>query len=207
MVPEDVSLITTEAELRKSYPAPMSRATGKILDRLDKHCCAILERSPFCVISTQGPDGADISPRGDPPGFIRILDEHTLLLPDRIGNNRLDAFANLLTNPRIGMLILVPGMGETLRINGTAKITNDKRLLEDSSVEDRVPKVGLIIRVEEAFLHCPKALIRSGLWDASRHIDRASLPSYAAMLLDHVKGLTSKENDRQSEVMAKRGLY
>jgi len=204
---KDISLVTSEAELRASHQAPMSRATDKVLDHIDKHCRAILELSSFCVISTQGPGGADISPRGDPPGFVRILNERTLLLPDRVGNNRLDAFVNLLTNSRIGMLVLVAGMGEALRINGTAQITNDARLLEGSTVQGRTPRVGLIITVEEAFLHCPKAIIRSGLWDASRHIDRAQLPSYAAMLLDHVQGLTPEENDRQSDVMAERGLY
>lgn len=204
---QDVSLVTSEADLRALHQAPMSRATDKVLNHIDRHCRAILELSPFCVISTQGPDGADISPRGDPPGFLRILNERTLLLPDRIGNNRLDAFMNLLENSRIGLLVLVPGMGETLRINGTAKITDDARLLEGSTVQGRAPKVGLIITVEEAFLHCPKAIIRSGLWDVSKHIDRAQLPSYAAMLLDHVQGLTPEENDRQSDVMAARGLY
>jgi PPOX class probable FMN-dependent enzyme len=159
------------------------------------------------VIATQGENGADVSPRGDPPGFVRMLDSRTLLLPDRVGNNRLDAMVNLIGNPRIGMLFLVPGMGETLRINGTARITNDQRLLEPSAMQGRTPKVGLVIRVEEAFLHCPKAFVRSGLWDASKQIDRNELPSYAEMLLDHVNGLTESENERQTEVMAKRGLY
>jgi PPOX class probable FMN-dependent enzyme len=138
---------------------------------------------------------------------VRVLDERTLLLPDRVGNNRLDAMANLLANPEIGMLFLVPGMGETLRINGTARITDDSRVLQQCTMQNRAPKVGLLITVREAFLHCPKAFNRSHLWDASRHIDRASLPSYAEMLLDHVNGLTNDENERQSKVMAERGLY
>jgi len=206
-VPDDTSFITDEVGLRKLHHQPMSRATDKVLTALDTHCLRILALSPFCVVSTQGPDGADISPRGDPPGFVRALDERTLLLPDRVGNNRLDAMTNLLVNPRIGLLFLVPGMNETLRINGTARITDDARLLAASAITNRPPKVGLVVSIEEAFLHCPKALIRSALWDASRHIDRAILPSYAAMLLDHVRGLTREENDRQTEVMAERGLY
>ncbi len=204
---DSVSYITDEAALRALHHAPMSRATDKVLDHLDKHCRAILALSPFCVIATQGPGGADVSPRGDPPGFVRVLDERTLLLPDRVGNNRLDTFVNLLADPRIGMLFFVPGMGETLRINGRARITDDARLLADSAVQGRPPKVGLVVSVDEAFLHCPKALNRSALWDATRHIDRAMLPSYAEMLLDHVEGLTQEENERQSQVMAERGLY
>jgi hypothetical protein len=159
------------------------------------------------MVATQGPNGADVSPRGDPAGFVRVLDECTLLLPDRVGNNRLDGLTNLLVNPRVGLLFLVPGMNETLRINGTARITDDARLLAPSAVNDHVPKVGLIVAVEEAFLHCSKALVRSALWDNARHIDRASLPSYAEMLLDHVKGLTPDENERQTQEMAERGLY
>lgn len=207
MLPDDATFITDEAGLRAIHHQPMSRATDKVLRALDRHCLRIIALSPFCVVATQGPNGADISPRGDPAGFVRVLDERTLLLPDRVGNNRLDAMANLLVNPRIGLLFLVPGMNETLRINGTARITDDARLLAPSAVNNRPPKVGLVIAVEEAFLHCAKALVRSALWDGTRHIDRATLPSYAAMLFDHVSGLTREENDRQSQVMAERGLY
>ena len=207
MLPDDTSFITDEAALRALHHAPMSRATDKVLRALDEHCRRIVELSPFCVIATQGPRGADVSPRGDPPGFVRVIDEATLLLPDRVGNNRLDGMTNLIANPRIGMLFFVPGMNETLRINGTARITDDARLLGACAVNGRAPKVGLVIAVEEAFLHCAKALVRSRLWDASRHIDRASLPSYADMLLGHVGGLTPEENERQTKVMAERGLY
>jgi PPOX class probable FMN-dependent enzyme len=207
MLPDDTHFITDEVSLRAPYPQPMLRATGKVLRALDKYCRRIIALSPFCVVATQGPNGADVSPRGDSPGFVRVLDDLALLLPDRVGNNRLDAMSNLLVNPRIGLLFLVPGMNETLRINGTARITDDARLLAASAITNRAPKVGLLVSIEEAFLHCPKALIRSALWDASRHIDRAILPSYAEMLLDHVRGLTREENDRQTEVMAERGLY
>jgi len=207
MLPEDTSFIDDAAALRALHYQPLSRATDKILRSLDRHCRRILALSPFCVVATQGPKGADVSPRGDPPGFVRALDECTLLIPDRVGNNRLDAMTNLLVNPRIGLLFLVPGMNETLRINGTARITNDARLLSPSAVNDRPPKVGLVVTIEEAFLHCGKALVRSALWDPTRHVDRASLPSYAEMLLDHVKGLTLEENERQTQVMLERGLY
>lgn len=207
MLPDGTSFITDEASLRALHHTPMSRATDKVLRALDAHCCRVIALSPFCVIATQGPQGADVSPRGDPPGFVRVLDERTLLLPDRVGNNRLDTMTNLLVNPRIGMLFLVPGMGETLRINGIARITDDARLLAPTAVNERPPKIGLVVSIEEAYLHCAKALVRSNLWDPTRHIDRAILPSYADMLLDHVSGLTREENDRQSKVMAERGLY
>ena len=207
MLPDDTRFITDEASLRALHHQPMLRATGKVLRGLDKYCRQIISLSPFCVIATQGPNGADISPRGDPAGFVRVLDDLTLLLPDRVGNNRLDTMTNLLVNPRIGLIFLVPGMNETLRINGTARITDDARLLAASAIHDRIPKVGLVVTVEEALLHCAKALVRSALWDATRHIDRSTLPSYAQMLLEHVKGLTEEENERQSRVMAERGLY
>lgn len=186
---------------------PLSRATGKVLHALDRHCRAIIALSPFCVLATQGKMGADVSPRGDLPGFVRVLDDSTLLMPDRVGNNRLDAMCNLQANPCIGLLFLVPGMNETLRINGTARITDDPRLLGPSAVNGRAPRTGLVVTVEEAFLHCAKALVRSALWDASRHIDRGRIPSFAAMLLDHVSGLTPEESERQTQVMAGRGLY
>ena len=204
---KDVSLITDEATLRALHHAPMSRATDKVLTRLDRHCEEILALSPFCVLATQGPGGADVSPRGDPPGFLRAIDDRTILLPDRVGNNRLDGMVNILSNPRVGLLVLVPGMKETLRINGLAVITDDPRVLEDAAVQGQVPKVGILITVQEAFMHCAKALVRSSLWDPDQHIDRSILDSYPQMLRDHVEGLTDDENDRQSRIMAERGLY
>ena len=207
MIPGDISLIANEMDLRQRYPKPMSRASDKVLNHLDFHCQSILALSPFCILSSQGPEGADISPRGDPPGFLRVLDDRHILLPDRIGNNRLDNLVNILNHPEVGLLVLVPGMNETLRVNGCAKITDDKRLLEDSAVRGKAPNIVLLIAVKEAFLHCPKAFVRSGLWDPSRFIDRSSLPSYAAMLTDHVEGLSAEESERQGEIMAERGLY
>lgn len=168
--------------------------------RLDEHCRQIIALSSFCVIATQGDGGADITPRGDPPGFVRELDDRHLLLPDRVGNNRLDTMTNLFQNPAIGVIFLVPGMNETLRINGTAKITNDARLLEPCAVNQRSPKVGLLITVHEVF-------VRSKLWDPAHHIDRAQLPSFAEIMLAHCNGLTEEENARQTKVMAGRGLY
>ena len=207
MLPDDISYVTDEAALRAMHHKMMSRSSDKVIRRLDKHCREILALAPFCVISTQGPGGADASPRGDPPGFLRVLDDTHILLPDRVGNNRLDNYANLLANPRIAMLVLVPGMGETLRINGTAKLTDDPRLLEPCAIRDRAPKIGVLITVEEAFVHCSKALVRSDLWNPDKQIDRKQLASYSQMLIDHVEGLTEEESERQGKVMAERGLY
>ena len=207
MIPAEISLIKDETELRRRYLKPMSRASDNVLDHIDFHCKSILAVSPFCILSSHGAEGADISPRGDPPGFLRVIDDRNILLPDRIGNNRLDNFANILAHPEVGRLVLVPGMDETLRINGCAQITDDKRLLEDSAVRGKAPNIGVLIAVKEAFLHCPKAFVRSSLWDPTKFIDRSSLPSYTSMLTDHVAGISAEESERQGEIMSKRGLY
>ena len=205
--PDKVSYVSSFGEITARHLEPMLRATGKVLPALDTHCRAMIERSTFCVISSFGPGGADVSPRGDPPGFCRILDDRHLLLPDRIGNNRFDTMGNLFHNPALGMLFLVPGMSEILRINGTARITDDQALLAPSAVRGQVPKVGLVIAVKEAYLHCAKAVNRAKLWDASMHINRAELPSYMDMLGDQVDGLTREDNLRQDAEMARRGMY
>ena len=205
--PSKISYVAAMDDVRDRHPKAMSRATGKILRRLDRHCRAILQRSTFCVIGTQGPEGADVSPRGDPAGFVRVLDDRHLLLPDRIGNNRFDSYANVFANPQVGLLFLVPGMAEILRINGIARVTDDATLLAPLAVRGRSPIVGLLIEVREAYLHCAKAINRSSLWDPSKYIDRAELPTYASMLADQVEGLTREESERQGKEMAKRGMY
>jgi PPOX class probable FMN-dependent enzyme len=205
--PSAISYVAAIEDVRARHPAAMSRATGKVLSRLDKHCRAMIARATFVVVGTHGSKGADVSPRGDPAGFVRVLDDRYLLLPDRIGNNRFDSMENIFETGRIGMLFLVPGMAEVLRINGRARITDDAALLADSAVQGRAPKVGVLVEVLEAYLHCAKAINRSGLWDPSRHIDRSELPSYGAMLVDHCDGLTQDESERQGAEMARRGMY
>ncbi|MEO0729777.1 MAG: MSMEG_1061 family FMN-dependent PPOX-type flavoprotein [Pseudomonadota bacterium] len=208
--PDAVSYVDQIDDVRANHPKMQKRAADKVLDRLDTHCRSILALSPFCVISTAGgaDGGLDVSPRGDPPGFIRVLDDRHVLLPDRIGNNRFDNYANLFADPRIAMLILVPGMSETLRINGRARVTDDAALLEQSAVHGRAPRVGLLIRVEEAYLHCAKALNRAGIWKAESQIDRdAALPSYSEMLADHVDGLSLEQSLEMDADMKARGLY
>lgn len=205
--PAAISYVASIDDVRGRHPAAMSRATGKVLSRLDKHCRAMIARATFVVIGTHGAKGADVSPRGDPAGFVRVLDDRYLLLPDRIGNNRFDSMENIFETGRIGMLFLVPGMSEILRVNGRARVTDDAALLSESAVQGRAPKIGVLVEVLEAYLHCAKAVNRAGLWDPSRHIDRNELPSYGAMLVDHCEGLTQEESDRQGAEMAKRGMY
>lgn len=205
--PATVSWVENMDSVRAGYPRMLSRAELKVMDRLDRHCRAIIAHSTFCLVATFGPSGADVSPRGDPAGFVRVLDDRHLLLPDRIGNNRLDSFANLFENPAIGLLFLVPGMAEVLRVNGSGRVTNDAALLSASTVQGRAPRFGTVIAVREAFLHCAKAVNRAGLWDATKHIDRAQLASYGEMLADQVPGLSPEESARQGEEMARRGMY
>ena len=205
--PSSVSYLAEIGDVRTRHPAAMSRATDKVLSRLDKHCRAIIARTTFVIIGTHGSKGADVSPRGDPAGFVRVLDDRHLLLPDRIGNNRFDSMENIFENGAIGMLFMVPGMAEVLRINGRARITDDAALLAPSAVQGRPPRIGVLVEVKEAYLHCAKAINRAGLWDPSRHIDRNELPSYGAMLVDQCEGLTTEESERQGVEMARRGMY
>ena len=159
------------------------------------------------VIGTYGSKGADVSPRGDPAGFVRVLDDRHVLLPDRIGNNRFDSMENIFETGHVGMLFMVPGMAEMLRINGRARVTDDAAVLAGSAVQGRAPRIGVLVEVREAYLHCAKSINRAGLGTRRRHIDRAELPSYGDMLVDHCEGLTRAESDRQGDEMARRGMY
>jgi PPOX class probable FMN-dependent enzyme len=205
--PEAVSYVGSIAEVRARHPEPMSRATDKVITRLDKHCRAIIARSTFVIVGTHGSKGADVSPRGDPAGFVRVLDDRHLLMPDRIGNNRFDSLENIFETGLVGMLFVVPGMAEVLRVNGRARVTDDAALLAGSAVQGRAPKIGVLVTVAEAYLHCAKAVNRAALWDPARYIDRNELPSYGAMLVDHCEGLTQEESERQGAEMARRGMY
>ena len=185
--------IVDAAALQALYGKPNVRAANKALSRLDAHCRAFIGLSPFCVLGTAAADGsADCSPKGDAPGFVRVLDDETLLIPDRLGNNRVDSMSNIVENPNVGLIFFVPGMNETLRVNGKAGITTDGALLEPLSVNGKRPRTGLVVKVEEAFLHCAKALMRSKLWDPERRIDRESFPSLGRILADQT-GVQSPE--------------
>ena len=200
--------IECKADLHAFYGEPSERARKKQMARLDLHCRNIIARSPFCVLSTAGADGrADASPRGDAPGFVAVLDERTLLIPDRPGNNRVDSFGNILENPHAGLLFLVPGMNEMLRVNGKARVVTDDPRLAALSVQGKAPRSGLLVEVEEVYLHCGKAVIRANLWDPAEQIDRASLPSLGKMLADQIGGMDVEQTQRSLEENYRTKLY
>jgi len=181
-----MSIDTLEA-LRARYPAPKERALRKQLDRLDRHCRAFIALSPFVVLASHGADGElDASPRGGEPGFVQVLDERTLLLPDSPGNNRLDTLSNIVATGRLGLLFMVPGVDETLRVNGSASLDDAPALLARFADHPRRPSLVIRIAVAQAYLHCAKALMRSALWDPASRIDRASLPTMGAMIHDQI---------------------
>lgn len=191
--------IDTEAALRALYGQPGARSARKQLDRLDVHCQRIIALSPFCLLATSGADGlSDVTPRGDAPGFVEIVDDRTLVLPDRPGNNRLDSLLNILARPGVGLLFLVPGVDETLRVNGTAEIRTDEAMLDRHRVDGKRPKSVLVITVKEAYLHCAKAFMRSRLWDPAAQVDRSILPSMGEMLKDQ---LNLSAGETQAEML------
>ena len=193
-------IIDTREALRTLYKWPGDGAIKKVLTKLDRHCTAFIELCPFGVLSTCGAEGhMDASPKGGEPGFVHVLDDQTLLLPDWPGNNRLDSLENVLVNPHVGLMLLVPGMDETLRINGRATISTDPELLERTAIDGKTPISVLVITVEEAYLHCARAVWRADLWNADKHIDRKAFPSMGQMLADQIKGYDAEQTDRLIE--------
>ena len=190
--------IDSSSALRECYPPVIERARLKTLRRLDQHCRQFIGLSPFLCLGTSAESGADVTPRGDQPGFVHVLDDSTLAIPDWRGNNRLDSLTNVVSNPQVGLLFLIPGVDETLRVNGVAVITTDPAILESWSVNGKQPASALVVTVEEAFLHCGKALIRSRLWHDTYKIDRAQLPSYGQMMKDQIKIADSVEEIEDS---------
>jgi uncharacterized protein len=200
--------IADACTLRELYGSPSERAIKKQLPALDHHCCAFIALSPFVVVASGRTDGGmDASPRGDAPGFVAVLDDHTLLIPDRPGNNRVDTMSNIVDNPHIGLLFLVPGMNETLRVNGSVRITTDATLLAPLAVSGKLPRAGLLVTVEEAYLQCPKALVRSDLWNPEKHVDRRAFPTMSEMLADQIPGLDAEAHARSLDENIRTGLY
>jgi uncharacterized protein len=176
---------SSEQELRDYLGYPADLAAAKAIDHLDKHCRSFIERAPFVTIGTASADAyGDVSPRGDAPGFVQILDEHTLFIPERPGNKRFDTLSNIIANPNVGLLFLIPGFEDCLRVNGQARIVRDDNLLEQSSVDGHTPKIGIRIAVDQAYLHCAKAIRRAHLWDLDSQHDRSELPSLGKMVLE-----------------------
>ena len=180
--------VTTEAELRELIGTPHALALAKDIGTLDVHCREFIARSPFLLMATASATGqCDVSPKGDGPGFVQVLDGQRLLIPDRPGNKRADGMRNLLQNPHVGLIFLIPGMEETLRVNGRGFIVRDEDLLARCEMRGKVPRLGIGVEVEEAFIHCAKAFKRSGLWEPERWPGLDGLASPAQMLLDHTR--------------------
>ena len=206
-----MTAIRDEGELRSLLGEPSALVQAKIADRLNHLTRQFVERSPFVCIATARPDGGlDVSPRGDPAGFVRILDDRTLLVPDRPGNKLADTLTNLLHDPRIAMLFLIPGVGDTFRINGRATVTDDDEVLAPSAVEGRAPELGILVAVEEAYTQCPKALLRSDLWNPEKHIDRSELPKSGEILkaiADPQLDVDEYEAERRDRYARREGFY
>jgi len=202
--------VTSEDALRAIVGRPSELAIRKEMSFLDAHCRAFIARSPFVLIATAGMTGrSDVSPKGDPPGFVQVLDEHRLVIPDRPGNKRLDGMRNLLENPHVGLLFLIPGLEETLRVNGRAWIIRDEEILARCSVQGKRPTLALGVYVEECFIHCAKAFKRSHLWQPDRWPDRAGLASPSEMLVDQarLKDMSVSQMDRLLQESYTKNLY
>lgn len=185
-------------QLRAHYPPAQGRSLSKQLDHLDPHCIAFIGLSPFVVLATGGAGGQlDASPRGGAPGFVHVLDAHTLLLPDAKGNNRLDSFSNIAETGRAGLLFMIPGVDETLRVNGEASLSADPALLAHFAAERNPPRLVMRLRVAEAYLHCAKALMRARLWDSAAQVERCVLPTMGQMIAEQTGGSGPQETQAQ----------
>ncbi|HMR31634.1 MAG TPA: pyridoxamine 5'-phosphate oxidase family protein [Geminicoccaceae bacterium] len=194
--------------LRERWGQPRELAEKKVLRRLDAHCRRFIALSPFLALGTSDAEGRhDVSPRGDRPGFVRVLDDTTLLIPDRPGNRRFDSLDNIARQPRLALLFLLPGVDETLRINGRGRTVDEPELLAPSAVDGKPPLSALLVEIEECFLHCGKALIRSRLWDPDTRIERRSFPSLARMIADQVAGVDERTADEAIEHAYREKLY
>ncbi len=206
-------IVTSREELRAIFGAPGERAVLKERPHLDGHTREFIARSPFVLVATSDRGGrCDVSPKGDAPGFVMVLDDTHLVIPDRVGNNRIDGLINIVENPHLGMIFLIPGREDTLRVNGRACIIRDGEILSRLEVQGKQPKVAIGVEVEECFLHCAKAFKRSGLWDRERWPDVAGLPSMAKILWDQI-GLkataqcSADDYERDMEDRLRKGLY
>ena len=201
-------LITTMQQLEALYGERMPASVVKEIDHISPHYRTLIEAAPFVTVATSGPEGLDCSPKGDAPGFVRILDDKTLAIPDRPGNNRLDGFRNIVRDPRIALLFLIPGVGETLRVNGRAEISVEPMLMQSFAVNGKLPRCVLVVHVESVYFHCSKAIMRSKLWDEAAKIDRKTLPSTGTIIAELSQGKLGGETyDRELPERHKAMLY
>jgi uncharacterized protein len=197
MATRNGNFITTMNQLMGLYEAPSDVSVAKEIDHVSDHYRAFIEAAPFFALATGGPDGLDCSPRGDAPGFVRVAAPKTLMVPDRRGNNRIDSLRNIMRDPRVALLFLIPGIGETIRVIGSAALSINPDLLASFAVNGKLPCCVIVITVERVFYQCTKAIVRSKLWDPARHVDRASLPTTGAILAAQTAGrLGGAEHDR-----------
>jgi PPOX class probable FMN-dependent enzyme len=201
------NLVTTEAELDALYGKPAGTAVIKEIPHISEHYRRFIEVSPFVVLATAGPEGLDCTPRGDPAGFVRVVDKNTVMLPDRRGNNRIDTLRNIVRDPRIALLFLIPGIGRTLRINGRAAINVDPELCASFTMEGKAPRSVIVVTAESVYTQCPKALVRSHLWDASRHLAESDLPSSGTMMKALQAGFDAEAYDRDYPQRLKETIY
>jgi PPOX class probable FMN-dependent enzyme len=203
-----VEIIEDIAEIRSLYGKPAERSVKKQLARLEKHSRAFIALSPFLVMASADPSGrCDASPKGDAPGFVQVIDDETLLIPDRLGNNRVDTIGNLLASPGVGLIFFVPGLRETLRVNGRAQITSDPALLEPCAVAGKVPRSGILVTAEEVYFHCGKALIRSDLWNPDKHVAQADFPSLGRIITEQIGEGSVAEAERYTAESYRTRLY
>jgi hypothetical protein len=200
--------ISSQDDLRRLYKLPRGRPVDKQLDHIDPHDRRFIELSPFVVIASSDNQGrADTSPRGEAPGFVHVIDDHTLAIPDRPGNNRLDTMENLLENPEVGLIFLIPGVNEALRVNGSAEIRDDEELRARFEVNGKRPVTVIIVRVRETFLHCAKALMRAHLWeDDAKHAERP-IPTMGEMIRDQIDSTEPPESDEDMTRRYRKVLY
>ncbi len=200
--------ITDQTTLREFYGQVGLLAERKVMKTLDKHSRRFIDLSPFLVLASADDQGqVDASPRGDAPGFVLAVSDTTLLLPDRPGNNRVDSFANVLANPGVGLIFFVPGIDETLRVNGTARVTTDAALLAGAEAQGKIPRAGLLIEIEQVFFHCAKALKRSRLWDPASHVERKSFPTLGRIIAEQTGAISPEEADARVEDGYRHRLY
>jgi PPOX class probable FMN-dependent enzyme len=200
--------ITTLEQLEALYGEPVQAAVAKEIDYISDHYKAFIDKAPFVVVATVGPEGLDCTPRGDPPGFVRVRDKKTVLIPDRRGNNRVDSLRNLVRDPRISLLFMIPGIGNTLRLNGRAEISVDPELCASFSMQGKLPRSVLVVTAERDYFQCPKALVRSRLWSPEVQIARSELPSTGEMLAALSKGaIDGEEYDRAYPQRLKETIY
>ncbi|MFF3437962.1 pyridoxamine 5'-phosphate oxidase family protein [Streptosporangium sp. NPDC002721] len=187
MNPSEIRTVTTEAELREIAKEPPRTLWDKDIARIDEHARTIIAHSPFVLLATSNSEGTcDVSPRGDPAGSVLVLDDHRLVLADRPGNHRLDSLRNVLHNPHVGLLFIVPGMNETLRVNGRATLVSDAPFFDDLTVQGKRPRLAVLVEVEELYMHCAKAFLRSSLWEPETWPDRKSLPTLGRITKDQM---------------------